>query len=529
MNAATPQPKTTTEDLPPEVADYLRRDGRGLKLWHITVVVAPFLLAAIGVYLYVLFGPNPPITYVDPLIADYAVVGPEGIDMAKTILNFSKPDDLTPDNNMAVDFVRAFWPLPELKDDPVRQRKLATLLEIDIPPSTLPPIDLDDLWEARQGRSNPTEEQKFSRDEDDSYASVIYKPWRDADFPQLAKALDERRPQYEQLISAADKNYFWLPSPDLLEPTTHWISFTAPHLSPLRSLAREMLAQSNRLIAEGELIAAWEYQSAMLSLADGFFFSAASFIDVNMFSAIESITYGGLFNLVEKCHDPKLLEMIDSELANRSTAYESLDRLLKLALLEEYGISTYARTLDYDSEEIVMVANGNFPFKQDWNRYFSSRSDSWAQRTAGLNQLGSAMHRRSVDLLTEYAEPKTASYFEILTLKRPAVDRVSLDPSLHNLTGFGLRRIATNRLMRLFVHWRINPSDTALQDLPADIGLDPWTNLPFRSARLSNGNLLVYADGLSETSLAELIGRAEEEEPRVYSSLTAYLIVPPGQ
>lgn len=481
--------------LPGTTVPAKRRRGT-FRVWHALLPAAILALGAGVSYAYYLFAPHPPLTFVVPQIAAVAVLDPSGqLDAAESLRRLTVPSDLTVDNNLAVDIIKASWPWRQMAAFPHRQKTVMDALQIKHSGDILP---ISQSWvDQLPIRSTLLSEVHSDVSRLSRYAGNIMSAnaWNDEAIPELAAELDKRIPSYEAVIAAADKPYLWVPSPDSDESySARLFGHRIPHINGLVDFSVEMIWQANRLIAAGKHRQAWAYQRAVLQIGHKTAAWTISPIERLVASQIDRYAYRSIVLLANATDDLALLEEVDLCLKQVTPTTERLRRGLQYVVLEQYVLADEAM---HGAAYWGPNERGVRQFRQNWNRELEQLQKSYDRYAESIDRYA----RHDYSVVDEMAQTRTVvsvSPLDVFRLHRRATEAFIYDPFSTVFLGH-LEALAIHRLTRLQIHTKRHPDalntaswDVAIAAWPDEVGIDPYSGQPLISMALTESRRVLY-------------------------------------
>ena len=217
------------------------RDSRRPWWQDLRWITAGVVAGIVGLLIWGLFGPEPPITVARnttfltaPLVAD-------GLpDYGVAVLAAMGPAP-KPEENAAVELLQVMWPLGiDAADLPLVCQVLG------IP--AVPPAD--PLGEPTKDAAVKVTSEMLD--------AAVERPWTGAEFPELEAWLVAREAALDRLVGAADRPRYWLPSPTLLRREPQMlVGMLLPELSDVRMVARLLVCRAMGHVGAGRHAAAW--------------------------------------------------------------------------------------------------------------------------------------------------------------------------------------------------------------------------------------------------------------------------------
>jgi hypothetical protein len=208
--------------------------------WFLAAVIA----LTIGILLFGLFGPEPPLRVSPETTVITAPLAADGLpDYQAHVLSHygPRPD---PEDNAAVLLLAALWPMEiDSVDRPL------VCAAIGIPAS--PPTDPPPLVEFRNDPLVKPLEEVFER--------LQTRPWRGNDQPEIRAWLERNAAAIDLLVAASERKTYWLPSPTLLrsKPSGTLIEILLPDIQSMRHASRTLCCRAMWHAGEGRIEAAW--------------------------------------------------------------------------------------------------------------------------------------------------------------------------------------------------------------------------------------------------------------------------------
>ncbi|MEM8945026.1 MAG: hypothetical protein AAGD11_07570 [Planctomycetota bacterium] len=245
------------------------------------------LIAILGLFLFQLFGPNPPIVVSKQTTFITEPLGEDGLPDYEAYLLERGSEGVTPENNAAVPFWKAMWPgLLEQED------WLPLCNALGIPKIATNRQPLGDPYDEAVRRlftvdyakhlastlSEESDSENFLSDEWQSKLSelstqqivdfAINRPWSGEQLPSVADWVNDRASSYDLLIESGRRQVYHSPSPTLLNgsPDLLW-AVLLPDVQMHRYAAKVLKLRAMLLAGEDRGWDSWRNLLAAHSLA----------------------------------------------------------------------------------------------------------------------------------------------------------------------------------------------------------------------------------------------------------------------
>jgi hypothetical protein len=261
----------------------LPRKKHGVLWW-----VAGFFQLLLLLFLYQLFGPNPPISISKQTTHITEPLGPDGLpDYEQFVLDISR-EGVTPENNAAVLLWQALFPG---EVDPQFHAALAAELGLEAIPSEEEALTalshatteariaafLKKRDNSNANTGSPTDDSTLDAAEQSALAAdvemydglhsaveklvnrVKTRPWTSDQVPPVAEWVAENQVPLDLIIEASRRPRYYAPSPTLLNKDRDLlISMLLPHVQSVREAARALPARAMLSLGEGRADEAWQ-------------------------------------------------------------------------------------------------------------------------------------------------------------------------------------------------------------------------------------------------------------------------------
>jgi hypothetical protein len=176
-------------------------------------------------------------------------------------LNAMCSEGVTPENNAAVPFIKAFG--PSMVDEPMRERFFRMLRIDPLPEQGNYVVDSDEYIESlvqkRVAAGPSTDAEKYREKLDEDYRQLMERPWSKDEFPEMAGWLQRNEEPLRRIVEGTGRPRYYAPliaSADEDGPGMV-IAVLLPMLQELREAARLLKARAMLRLGEGEVDAAW--------------------------------------------------------------------------------------------------------------------------------------------------------------------------------------------------------------------------------------------------------------------------------
>jgi hypothetical protein len=214
-------------------------------------ITAGIVVVLLGLLVWGLFGPEPPLTVSRETTYLTAPLAADGLpDYEAALLALYGPAP-PPDDNAAVLLLQTCWPLG------IDGAHLAAVCEALGIPGLPPPesLVLDPRDDAAAGVTR------------EMIDAALDRPWTAEHLPAVAAWLTKNEAQIDRLVAAADRPHYWLPSPSLLDGRPEPLWGIRPPEQQLRGVAEVLRYRAMWHVGENRPAAAWRDIRAIRCLA----------------------------------------------------------------------------------------------------------------------------------------------------------------------------------------------------------------------------------------------------------------------
>ena len=407
----------------------------------------------------------------------------------------------TPENNGAV----PFWQAAGSKAIPPEQRAwYFEQLGMPVPEERDSAFDIDD---AAAKQLLATREQ--SEDVYDVAGSLLSRPWRRSELPELAEWLDAHSDDFTLLQQAASRERFACPSPEA-NGECSVVELTWPHLMVLRGMLRNLSGRAMLRMGEGDMHAAWSDCQTMFQLANCV--EAHSLIGWLMRISAYEITLQTTAALVEVDSDANRVQAIEAFIAklppveDARVMIDQFERIMYLSAVVDLSRNRFGL-------KELTGGNGESFRGLDWNQVLrrgNEAFDALAQALEGdRQQQANKLQKWEADFIIRIEEIGVVE-----RMKRRATlngrTRTCSDILIALMMPATLRTADAKRNLELRIHqlrlravlnaYRCEQQQfpESLDSLNADptLLIDPVNKTPFTYQRTDNGFFL-YSFGVN--------------------------------
>ncbi|MCC7474277.1 MAG: hypothetical protein IT425_02680 [Pirellulales bacterium] len=354
-----------------------------------------------GLFLYLLFGPNPPIIVSPKTTYVTAPLGPNGLPNFARYYHEKHSQGVTSENNAAMLLFEVFGLRDSTAEETAAVADTLGVIEIPTQESILPPIYSPEMRRRVAAMMNQrgllklegkpaseavilqllnepslpegSEAELLSYEAEEYMDNVMYRPWKESDLPPLADWLHEHQAKIDKLVEASKRpKFYWPPASTDDDETLFAVVSLLPPTQNLRNAARILGPRAMLHLGEGRVDEAWQHILAIHR------FGILSSAIRNLVSELTGIAIRGIAHdlTITLLGSEKLTaqqaRQIERDLAalpsfSAADAYDVGERLFALDTVMSLAKSSDFTALENDYSKTPVTARLIASTSVDWN------------------------------------------------------------------------------------------------------------------------------------------------------------------